>query len=214
MSEGADASPADTVMVREAVGVFHHWQNLQAAVDDLLAHGFDQSEVSLLAGEKTVEEKLGHIYKKVTELEDEPAVPRAAFVSPDSLTEAKAFTISGLGYVGALAAVGTIVASGGTLAAAVIGAVAAGLGGAGVGSLVARVLGRERAANIESQLQKGGLLLWVRTRDAAHETRAVTILKKHQAEDVHVHALPASTKPEHDPLADLEPDPFLPKART
>lgn len=214
MSEDVDRAAAGTVIVREAVGVFHHWQNLQAAVDDLLAHGFDRSEISLLAGEKTVEQKLGHIYKKVSELEDDPTVPRAAFVNPDSLTEAKTFTISGLGYVGALAAVGTIVASGGTLAAAIVGAIAAGAGGAGVGSLIARMLGRERAADLESQLAKGGVLLWVRTRDAVHETRACEVLNKHQAADVHVHALPASTTPAHDPFADLEPDPFLPKART
>ena len=214
MSEGVDRAAAGTVMVREAVGVFHHWQNLQAAVDDLLRHGFDRSEVSLLAGEKTVEQKLGHIYKKIAELEDDPAVPRTAFLGADSLTETKAFTISGLGYVGALAAVGTIVASGGTLAAAIIGAAIAGAGGAGVGSLIARMLGRERAASIESQLARGGLLLWVRTRDVEHEARAVAVLKQHQADDVHVHDLPASTSPAHDPLADLEPDPFLPKART
>ncbi|MFZ1413678.1 MAG: hypothetical protein WAS73_03720 [Defluviicoccus sp.] len=214
MSEGVEREAAGSVMVREAVGVFHHWQNLQAAVDDLLRHGFDRSELSLLAGEKTVEQKLGHVYKKVAELQDDPAVPRTAFLGADSLTETKAFTVSGLGYVGALAAVGTIVASGGTLAAVIIGAVAAGLGGAGVGSVFARMLGRERAASIENQLGRGGLLLWVRTRDAEHETRACEVLTKHQADDVHVHDLPASTTPAHDPLADLEPDPFLPKART
>ena len=38
--------------------------------------------------------------------------------------------------------------------------------------------------------ERGGLLLWVRTRDAAHEDRAKKILSKHTAHDVHVHGLP------------------------
>jgi hypothetical protein len=211
MSEAA--SQPVTVNVREAVGVFHHWQNLQGAVDDLLAHGFDRAEISLLAGEKVIEEKLGHVYTRVSELEDDPQVPRTAFVGKDSLTEAKTFAVSGLGYVGAVAAVGAVVASGGTLAAAIVAAVAAGLGGAGLGSLLSRALGQDRAANIEAQLNKGGLLLWVRTRDADHERRAIETLKRHGADDVHIHDLPTVPRPDRDPLEGFEPDPFLPKAR-
>lgn len=207
------ATTAPGTVVREAVGVFHAWDNLQGAVDDLLGHGFDRAEISLLAGEATVEDKLGHVYARVKELEDDPNAARAAFVGRDSMTEAKAFAISGLGYVGAVAAVGAVVASGGTLAAAIGAAVAAGLGGAGLGTMLTRALGRERAHDVEAQLNKGGLLLWVRTRDGAHEARAVEILKKHRADDVHVHDLPVSAEPEDDPMSGVEPDPFLPKAR-
>jgi hypothetical protein len=212
MSEGSAQISATTV--REAVGVFHHWQNLQGAVDELLAHGFDRSEISLLASEKTVVEKLGHIYTKVSEIEDNPDVPRIAYIGRDSLVEAKAIAISGLGYVGAVAAVGAVVASGGTLAAAIMAAVAAGLGGAGIGTVLSRLLGRERASSIESQINKGGLILWVRTRDDQHEKRALEILKRHQADDVHIHAVETSSAPATDPLAGVEPDPFLPRART
>lgn len=211
MSDTATATPG--AIVREAVGVFHHWSNLQGAVDELLAHGFDRAEISLLAGEKAVEDKLGHIYAKVAELEDAADAPRAAFVGRDSITEAKAFAISGLGYVGAVAAIGAVVASGGTLAAVIGAAVAAGLGGAGLGTLLSRAMGREQAHDLETQLNKGGLLLWVRTRDAAHEARAIEVLKKHHGDDVHVHDLAASAEPEDDPMTGFEPDPFLPKAR-
>lgn len=211
MTDTAAGKPGS--VVREAVGVFHAWDNLQAAVDECLAHGFDRAEISLLAGERTVEDKLGHVYTRVKELEDDPDAARAAFVGRDSLTEAKAFAISGLGYVGAVAAVGAVVASGGTLAAAIGAAVAAGLGGAGLGTVLSRAVGRERAHDLEAQLNKGGLLLWVRTRDGAHEAQAVEILKKHRADDVHVHDIPVSAEPEDDPLTGVEPDPFLPKAR-
>ncbi len=210
MSEGA---PEGAVVVREAVGVFHHWNNLQAAVDELTASGFDRSEVSLLAGEATVEEKLGHVYSKVSELEDDPDAPRLCFVGRDSLTEGKATAIGALGYVGAVAAIGVVVASGGTLAWAAIAGVAAGGGGAAVGSLFAHALGRGRAKDLEAQLEKGGLLLWVYTRDAAHEEKATAILRKHGGDDVHVHSLARPSEPENNPLGGLQPDPFLPKAR-
>jgi hypothetical protein len=203
-----------TAALREAVGVFQDWTSLQAAVDELMANGFDRSELSLLAGEKTVEKALGHDYKRVDELEDHPDVPRSAYVGRDSFTEAKTFAVTGVGYFGAMVAVAGIVLSGGTLIAAIAGAAAAGGGGALVGSWLARAIGRDRAQSVQAQLGKGGLLLWVRARDPVHERRAVEILNKHGAADVHVHDIIADASPERDPLADHQPDPFLPGART
>lgn len=202
-----------TVLIREAVGVFHSWNDLQAAVDALMAHGFDRSELSLLASEKTVVEKMGDIYEKVSEIEDNPAVPRIAFIGRDSAVEGRAFAIGTLGYVGAVATVGAIVASGGTLAAAAVGAALAGGIGSMIGAVLSKTLGAARAEDIQRQLAKGGILLWVRTRDPAHEKNALDILTTHRAVDVHMHDLPAGRDPDHDPLADWTPDPFLPQAR-
>ena len=112
----SETDMALTNVCREAVGVFHHWAALQAAVDELLHNGFDRAEISMLAGEEVVERKLGHVYEKVSELEDDPNAPRIGFVGRDSLTEGKASAIGALGYVGAVAAVGAVVASGGALA--------------------------------------------------------------------------------------------------
>ncbi len=199
--------------IREAVGVFHSEKDFQAAVDELLDHGFDRSDLSLLAGRKTVTEKLGHVYNEVSELEDNPQAPRALFIEKDSVVEARAGTIGGLAYVGAMAAVGGIVASGGALGWAIVGALVFGSGGGALGAWFARRIGKERALSVEEQLAKGGLLLWVHVRDAAHEASAVEIMKRHAGADVHVHDLPADTGPERDPLSGFEPDPFLPKAR-
>ena len=211
---GKSDTGASTVMVREAVGVFHQWDNLQSAVDTLTARGFDRSEISLLAGEETVNKKLRHVYEKTSELEDDSAAPRIAFVGRDSLTEGRTAAIGALGYIGAMAAVGGIVASGGTLAAVLLGAVAAGGAGSMVGTLLTRSLGRDRANNVQKQLEKGGLLLWVRTRDVEREQLAVDILTANKASDVHLHDLATNVDPDHDPLADWTPDPFLPSART
>ena len=199
--------------IREAVGVFHSEKDFQSAVDDLLTHGFDRSDLSLLAGRKTVSEKLGQVYTQVSELEDDPQAPRALFVERDSVVEAKAGAIGGLAYVGAMAAVGGIVASGGALGWAIVGALVFGSGGGALGAWLSRRIGKERALSVEDQLAKGGLLLWVRVRNADRETSAVDIMKRNSGDDVHVHDLPSPTEPEHDPLSGFEPDPFLPKAR-
>ncbi|TVR98772.1 MAG: hypothetical protein EA406_05835 [Rhodospirillales bacterium] len=199
--------------IREAVGVFHDEATLQAAVDDLLNANFDRAELSLLAGQQAVEEKLGHVYEKVADLEDDPNVPRVAYRGRDSLTEGRAALAGGLAYIGAVATAGAVVATGGTLAAVIAAAVAAGGGGGLIGTLAARWLGKDRAKNLQLQLEHGGILLWVRLRDPEHEKRAVEILSSHGAEDVHVHELPAPTGPQGHPLHGVIPDPFLPGAR-
>jgi hypothetical protein len=180
---------ADT-KVREAVGVFHDEKALQSAVDSLLIAGFDRSYLSLLAGERAVETKLGHRYEKVAELEDDPVVPTRAYAGVDSRTEGEAALVGGLFYVGAVAAAGMIVASGGTAAAALIAAAVAGGGGGLIGAALARFLEHRHAHRLQEQLNHGGLLLWVRTPTAEDEGRATEILRANGADDVHVHDLP------------------------
>lgn len=178
--------------VREAVGVFDNAERLQEAIDELQSSGFDRAELSLLASEEAVEEKLGHAYEKVAQLEDDAAVPRSAYVSTEAIGDAEAALAGGLLYVGAVAATGAVVASGGTLAGAIAAAVLAGGAGGLVGSVLAMWVGDNHARNLQEQIDRGGLLLWVRTWDAEDEKRAVEILNRHSGKDVHIHSLPAA----------------------
>jgi hypothetical protein len=174
---------------REAVGVFKTAGALQAAADELLSSGFDRADLSLLASEHAVEEKLGHLYRRVEELEDDPQAARAAYVARDAVDEARGALISGLIFVGAVGAAGAMVAAGGALAGTILAAAA--LGGAGglIGSTLGKMLEQHHADHLHAQLEKGGLLLWVRTRDSDYETRAAGIMRKHGAIDVHIHEL-------------------------
>ncbi|MBX6324007.1 MAG: hypothetical protein IRY94_19490, partial [Rhodospirillaceae bacterium] len=72
----------------------------------------------------------------------------------------------------------------------VIGAAVAGGAGGLIGTLLGRALDRRHIRRLQEQLERGGILLWVRTPDAAHEVKAVDILTRHSGEDVHVHQLP------------------------
>ncbi len=178
--------------VREAVGVFQSERALQAAIDDLLLHGFDQSELSLLAPLSSIEKELGHSFTSVKELEDDAAVPTTAYVSTESIGDAEGGVFGGFIYVGALATLTAVVASGGAIGAAIIAAAAGGIGGGAIGAVLAKIVGQHHADNIADQLERGGLLLWVRTWNDVDEERAVRILADHSGSDVHVHGLPAT----------------------
>jgi hypothetical protein len=176
--------------IPEAVGIFHRNEDLQGAIDELLSSGFHRSELGLLASETTVREKLGDHFKSIRALADDPAVPRSAYVSPEAIGDGQGGLIGALIYVGAAAAAGAVVASGGTLAAIITAVVLAGGTGGLLGSVLAKWLGIHHASYLQDQIDRGGLLLWVRTRHVTDEQRAVEILKRHSGADVHVHALP------------------------
>jgi len=176
---------------REAVAIFQTEQDFQAAIDELLSHGFDRADISLLAGEQAIEQKLGHKYEKVAQLEDDPTVPRIAYISTESVGDAEGALIGAPLYVAALAAVGAIVVSGGSIAAAFAGAAVAGGAGALIGSILAKFVGEQHAHHLQEQLEHGGLLLWVRTWEADGESRAIDILGRHSGKDVHVHSFEA-----------------------
>lgn len=173
--------------VPEAVGVFDSADSLQAAIDELQTHGFARRHLSVLADAKAVEEKLGHIYKRVEEVEDDAKAPRTIFVPLESIGEAEGALIGFPLYVAATAATTIVVASGGTILTAIMAATGAGAAGALIGSIFAQMVAKHHADYIQDQITHGGLLLWVNLPDAEHEKKALAILKKHSAHDVHVH---------------------------
>lgn len=177
----------------EAVAVFHSVEDLTAAIDALLSSGFDRAYLSLMAARHTVEAKLGHVFTQVADLEDDASVPRIAYISTESLGDAEGGLIGGLMYLGAVVAAGAVLASGGTAATAILATVLTGGGGGAIGALLARTLDSHHAHYLQEQLERGGILLWVRTPDAAHEARAREILAQHAGGDVHLHSLSRPT---------------------
>src|SRR3546814_3264293 len=61
---------------------------------------------------RAVEQKLGHLYERVHQLEDAEDAPRKEYVSTAARGDAQGGLIGGLVYVGALAAAGAVFASG------------------------------------------------------------------------------------------------------
>ena len=178
-------------VVSEAVAVFHDVSDLDAAVEELRAAGFAKDDISLLASEDAVERKLGHRYERVEELEDDPEAPRVAYRTRTSLGESEDRLIGSLTYLPAVVAAGTVVASAGVVAAAVTGTAIA---GALIGTVLAHWLDKSHAEHLQEQLDHGGLLLWVRTPDEDAQRRALEVLTRHSAHDVHIHQLPARNR--------------------
>jgi hypothetical protein len=166
--------------------VFHRAEDLQAAIDALLSSGFHRSALSLLATETEVVAKLGHVYRKTSDLTDDPDVPRVAYVSPEAIGDGQGGVIATLMYIGAGILIGPAAAARGSFAelavAAALGASAAGL----LGTWLAKLIGDHHAHRIQEHLDRGGLLLWVRTWDLEQEHRAMRILERHSADDVHI----------------------------
>jgi hypothetical protein len=182
----------------EAVAVFHDVSSFQAAIDDLLLAGFDHGDINVLADEDTVTSKLGRKYQSTAEFEDNPEAPRIGFVPEETIGGAEGAVIGAGVYVPAIVGSLAVVASGGTMLGAFAAAAIAGGAGGLIGAALARRIGNEHAKHLNQHLQHGGLLLWVRTRDAEREKKALSILRKHSADDVHLHPLPERACKESD----------------
>lgn len=176
--------------IREVIAVFHDERSLQDAVAELLLHGFDRASFSILAGRHTVERQLGHYFNRVAEIEDDPGVPRFHYMGPDSRVIAMGAVASGLAYAGAVGSAGVIIATGGTAAAALLGAVLIGGAGGVIGTALSRVISAHHETYLKQQLERGGLILWVRAETAEQEATASDVLRHHAARDVHSHDLP------------------------
>ncbi|MFW5679070.1 MAG: hypothetical protein ACOC3D_02300 [Pseudomonadota bacterium] len=175
--------------MREAVAVFDDVADLDEAVNALLAAGFGEADLSLLADRETVEKKLGHTYVRVDELVDDPTAPRVVYHRPSDPAVNEGRLIGSLTWAPPLVAAGAVVASTGLVTGLVIGAAVAGTLAA---SVLGHVLDRRHADWLQEQLDAGGILLWVRIADEDKAEIAVPILTRHAVHDVHVHDVPAT----------------------
>jgi hypothetical protein len=199
--------------VKEAVGVFGDAAALEAAVDALEVTGFDRAAISVLATDARAAEQVRRFYHSVREIEDSGRAPRAAFVSRDSRTEAEAAVVGLPIYIGGFAGAVAVAASGGALALAIGAAIAGATAGAGLGAILAATIAHRHSAHVQEQLFGGGLVLWVSVPNADAEKRALAILNKMDAGDVHVHEIEREWSPSDMPLFLAQPDPFLEQDR-
>jgi hypothetical protein len=177
--------------IREAVAAFNDPEALKAAVSDLQSHGFDRADISFLAREG-FEGHIAQDYAEMRQAEDDPAAKRDPVIDETDIRQRRTLDISTAATLAAFAAAGFTVATGGATALAAGLAVAAAGGVGGLGALLGKAYGQGQQTFLQEQLDRGGVLLWVRTPDAEAEQRALDILRRHSAHDVHVHEVPAA----------------------
>jgi VIT1/CCC1 family predicted Fe2+/Mn2+ transporter len=174
--------------IPEAVGVFDTFEDLQKAFYDLRMVGIHHSDISLLADEKTLKEKLGKAYWRSSDLEDDPQAPRAHFVSEEAIGELEGAIAGGFFFVGSYIAMAAMLTPASTLAASIAAIAIGGSPAAVIGTLLARRVGKHHKDYYARQIEHGGILLWVRVRDKEREELAVKIMQGHSGRDVHVHS--------------------------
>ena len=207
--ELAGAGSDDAILIREAVAVFPTERFFLNAVDDLLEHGFDRADLSVLARGSHAGRGIASLLDGAVALADDGTVPRAALAGPASIVEAKAASVALPVYAGTIGGFLIAAASGGTLAFAIPVAVAGGLAGGGLGLLGATAISNRYRESIDRQISAGGILLWVRTENADRERKALQILDAAGGEHVHLHIASIRWGEDDVPFAHINPDPLL-----
>lgn len=176
--------------IREAVGAFVDADKVHDAIEELLSAGFHHEELGLLAGEYTVRQSLGEFYTQTNTFSGSADAPNTAFVAKESMGDTVHAYLGSLFFAGSTVAAGAAVATAGILGGGLL-AAAAGVAAIGaVGTVLGLIIHESDAEELEQQVEEGHLLLFVRTRDAAHEKQAIEILQRHTPIEVKVVSAP------------------------
>jgi hypothetical protein len=172
--------------IRQAVAVYRDATHLQQAFDALMAAGFNREEVSLLAGEFTVKQSLGDIYARINEGSSSPNAPVTAFVKKKSVGGAFHGVADGVLFAGSVAVLAIAVVLSAIFGGGVVAATVAVVGVLCIGGLMAVIIRQNTGEALHDQVERGHMLLFVRTADTSRETQAKKILAEHGGRRVKV----------------------------
>jgi hypothetical protein len=176
-------------VVSEVVALFDDEDELHDVVQELQLVGFDHAEISVLPSPNVVERVIGHELRTVTEVADNPDVPRAVPVDRGSLLVAQGAMVAAPLYIAGSGTVIHFAANGADLATVTMAGIAGGALGAVLGMFVMIWMRRRYRRQTEYLLGHGGLVLWVNALDRRREERARTILARHPARGVACHRI-------------------------
>jgi hypothetical protein len=162
-SHKQDQEPSATVT--EVVGRFADRPSFNAAVQGLLAVGFEPTDLSVLDTHESLGTSDPH---------------KAAW--GEALAE-----LMGEKYVGPITAAGLVMLAAGPVGAAIAGTLAAGLTGVALSELLDKVRATPHSEAFARALENGAVLLWARIENSPREEEARAIMARHGGEDVHVH---------------------------
>jgi hypothetical protein len=178
--------------LREAVAVFDDAEKLESAVSELQSNGIDRSELSFLAHSS----QTGHVPNNLRRAADDPATPREPVVSDTDLRQGRVLGTGLAATIAAFAAAGFTVATGGVAAATIAAAITAAGGVGAASTMFGRKLAEDQTSFLDAQLARGGVLLWVRTRDVTSERNVLDVLRRY-SDHVYLHDLPAEAAALH-----------------
>jgi outer membrane lipoprotein SlyB len=203
----ADAEEFETAyVVREAIALFANEDAFETAILGLQENGVDRSRISVL-GNLPQDKETSESSNWMHHLVDAGQAPRGAPVDHASLAEAKSAMIAVPGYAGAALGLSMVLASGGALGFAIAAAILTGALGGGAGALLDRSIGKRHRDEVETQLEAGGLIVWVKLAD--DDETVSRLLEETGGKHIHVETHEASWGSKDIPLSTTQPDPFL-----
>ncbi len=146
---------------REIAATFPDRAAFERAVNDLLAQGFERTDLSVLASHDSLE----------------VAEPIAGY-DREKGGELGAGLAGELGFVGSIGIAGALLLAGGPVGAVAAAVVAAGGGVIALRPFLARFIEEAHAGGFAQSVEDGRILLWVRTPNAAAVTRAEASLAR------------------------------------
>jgi hypothetical protein len=203
-------TPIETVRVREAVCIVHGREQLEKLIERLMTSGFDRSAINLMASQDAIFRKLGTVYLDPAAAADVPGVPRRKLILPSDQVGLTALVFGTLLSIGTIGAILPILASGGALAAVIVAGVTGGAAGGGLAKVIEdHIVGRSDQVELDNELKRDGLVIFVRVRDFGREAVALAIMRDCAADKVHVHDVEIPKTLDDIPLANMVPDPLL-----
>jgi hypothetical protein len=158
------------------VALFGDPASFTGATDDLVKAGIPRAEISILSSYAALRSAYGDLVPPEEELARGIRDPDRGAHGQESVGNAMGGLVGGVAYVGAMIGVGAAVATGIGLVPLAVGGV---VGGGAIGGLLAKVMSDYNLESYQDQLEKGGLLVAVATRDAAAMGEAERILAAH-----------------------------------
>ncbi len=163
----------DTGERREVVGILPDQPRFEAAVGALLEAGFERADISLLASHESLEAAASP---------GDDKRDGSGGVIGDALTA----MVSELRFAGPLGAAGMTILFGGPVGLAIGSAIAAGVGGVALHEVLSEALSHPDLDDFARAVEAGGIIVWVRVTNDAHESLAESILAANAATNIHL----------------------------
>lgn len=176
--------------VRETVALFQDEDKLFEAVNELEGSGFDRADISLLGRDSLFDSKPKRDVDDTHEAMESPSTPRDAVVSDTDIRQGRTLATGLVGAAAGMGAAGVAVLTGGAALTALAAAAAVGVGSGAIVNAVGRQAGKSEEDFLREQVERGGIVMWVRTPDPETEQKAKDILARHAADEVRVQELP------------------------
>lgn len=163
---GRQPAEAHTI---EVVGWFEDRHHFQEAVKGLHDAGFTRADLSVLDTHESL----------------------SAAESPrEVLRETMSGLVREVNFIGPITAAGLIAVATGPVGALVSTAIGAGLTGYAIRDVLNEVRATPHTDAFARAAENGAILLWVRAEDPETQDRAIDILTRHGAHDIHAHERP------------------------